>query len=392
MTSTSNFLLHPDAEVLDVGAAGIQELVSCIKRGLPVQAFYCADKPIRKGSGTNQWLDCQSSGSTGRPKTIRRSPNSWMTSFELVEDLFGVTRRDHYAVLGSLAHSLSLFAALEALHIGARLSILADFLPRSQVDAINSREVSVIYTTPTLLKRLVVSGNADGVSALKGVRRVLVGGGKLSASDRATAQDFLPNSKIYEFYGTSETSFITFATNDVPADSVGLPYPGVKIRIAKHTSCGSVGEVRVRSPYLAERYVGEDLNTLVEADGFVSTGEIGYLDDTGYLFLKGRSDRMVTVADVNVFPEAIEQAVKALVSVDTCVVIPLEDVQRGYRAVCFVKPSSECFEASELRSYCRELLGDAHVPKEVRVVSDMPMLPSGKPDLVTLQKLPCVRT
>ncbi|MDF3415867.1 AMP-binding protein [Sulfitobacter sp. M57] len=385
MIAPATFHLHPNAGVLDPQAAGMQALLSCLNKGLPIESGYCNDTPIRQGTGQQQWLDCQTSGSTGAPKTIRRSPASWQASFERAGDLFGLGPADHYAVLGALGHSLSLFAVLEALHIGASLSVLSEMFPKAQVQALQRRAVTALYATPTQLKQLIAAAPPAGVISLPAVQHILVGGGKLLTTDRTRLRSFFPSAQIAEFYGTSETSFITLARHDIPAGSVGRPYPGVEIDIAVTDQTQGYGEVRVRSPYLAQGYVGANTPSILQPDGFVTTGEIGYLDCDGFLFLKGRSDRMFTVSDVNVYPEAIENAVASLETVTACAVVPIPDGNRGNRAVCFVKPATQGCTPAAIRLQCRATLGEAHVPREVRIITDFPMLPSGKPDLVALK-------
>lgn len=386
MITRETFTLHPSAIIADPNAPGIPTLIECLREGFSVQGAYNAKSPIQKFQHEVQWLDCQTSGSTGRPKTIRRTPESWQSSFDQAKDLFGACSNDHYAVLGSLGHSLSLFAALEALHLGATLSVLSAKSPKEQFRAISSRSISVIYATPTQLKQLELAASAAGAGVVPTLKRILVGGGKFLASDRDRLSALFPEAEIIEFYGTSETSFVTIARGAIPQGSVGIPYPEVEVKIEGAKTHGDCGELCVRSPYLADMYV-ETSKKLVRPDGFVATGEIGHFDADGYLFIKGRADRMVTVSDVNVFPEAIEEAVAALDCVEACAVIHVADAARGNRIICFVKPAVPNLDPSLIRRHCRSLLGDRHVPKEIRFMSDLPTLPSGKLDLISLEAM-----
>ena len=139
-------------------------------------------------------------------------------------------------------------------------------------------------------------------------------------------------------------------------------------------------------PYIAECYVGLNPGPIA-VDGMVRTGEIGYQASDGNLHLLGRIDRMITVSDVNVFPEAIEQVVLNLKGVSTCAVVTVDDEHRGNRIVCFIEKSSHDIDPSEIRTQCRICLGKHHVPKEVHFISKLPMLPSGKPDMMQMQTL-----
>ena len=137
-------------------------------------------------------------------------------------------------------------------------------------------------------------------------------------------------------------------------------------------------------PYLFEGYEEGDSPLTEWRDGFLSIGEMGRLDADGFLYLVGRRSRMVTVADQNVFPEAIEAVLSAQPYVESVAVITPSDPLRGVQIVAAVVGQAE---ASQLRHACRAELGDAAVPRAVWVLPEMPMLPAGKPDLRRLDAL-----
>ncbi len=389
--TVASFRLHSKFAVLDLGTPGIASLIECLKDGRTIHASQRSRTPITKGSRADQWLECETSGSTGTPKTIRRSPASWIASFNLAKTLFDISAGDHYAVFGSLGHSLSLFATLEALHIGAKLSVLSEMSPKTQLQTLQSRSVTVMYATPTQLRQLFTSISRKKDSPIRGVRCILVGGGKLFGGEHERIASLFPAANVTEFYGTSETSFVAFAGAGTPSGSVGRLYPGVDVKISGSSDPTVCGEIRVRSPYLAEAYMGSVKDLLIQHDGFVSTGEIGYRDKDGFLFIKGRRDRMITISDVNVYPEAIEQTVASFDGVKACAVVVAPDNLRGSRTVCFIETSSDQLDVSDLRRFCREQLDEKHVPKEIRIVFAIPVLPSGKHDLKFLQKLASAR-
>jgi long-chain acyl-CoA synthetase len=114
---------------------------------------------------------------------------------------------------------------------------------------------------------------------------------------------------------------------------------------------------------------------------------MGYLDEAGNLFLKGRMNRMITVADQNVFPEEIEQVVNQMDGVENCAVVAVPDPLRGNGIVCFVTTSLDGFRSEALRTQCRTALNPSAIPKEFIVLDEMPLLPAGKPDLPKLRAL-----
>ncbi|GLS86849.1 hypothetical protein GCM10010873_18230 [Cypionkella aquatica] len=327
-------------------------------------------RPFRIGGGGPQprgegMFETLTSGSSGAPRRILRSMASWTHSFAINAGLFGVGPGCRVAVLGDLVHSLALYGALEALHLGAELSLLGGMRPDRQVRAL--RGASVIYATPAQLRLLIEAGwQASGL--------ILVGGSKLDAGLRAA----MAGARITEFYGAAEASFITLAGPDAPANSVGSTYPGVEIEVR-------AGLIWVRSPYLFQGYAGQDLGADVGGaiwdQGWLSVGEMGRLDG-GYLYLSGRAGRMVTVADQNVFPEQIEEFIGGLPGVTRVAILPRRDALRGAVMVAVIRGDTSA-EAAILAA-CRARLGPLIAPRAVIWVLDWPVLASGKTDLVAL--------
>ncbi len=303
------------------------------------------------------------SGSSGAPRRILRSMDSWIASFVVNAELFGIGPGVRVAVLGDLMHSLALYGALEGLHLGAEVVLLGGVRPDRQARALAA--VGVIYATPAQLRLLVESGwHASGL--------ILVGGSKLDAGLRAA----LSGAELREFYGAAEASFITLAGPDAPADSVGVVYPGVEIDLR-------AGQIWVRSPYLFQGYAGADAGGAVWDQGWLSVGEMGRLEGD-YLYLSGRAGRMVTVADQNVFPEEIESFIAGLPGVARVAVLPRRDALRG--AVMVAVLQGDATSETAILAACRGRLGALIAPRAVIWVEQWPVLASGKTDLVRLAR------
>ncbi|TPE51627.1 AMP-binding protein [Amaricoccus solimangrovi] len=359
----------------DRNAPALRALLDCLARGLPIHASQAGIRAA--GPEPAPVLCCQSSGSGGRVKTIRRSHGSWIASFEVNRATFGLSARDCYGVLGELGHSLSLYATLEALQLGARVAVLAGDGPRSQIARLAAARVSVLYATPTQLRRLLL---AAGEARLPAVTHVFSGGGKLDAACRAGVAALCPGAVVREFYGASETSFITIADAATPVGSVGRAYPEVSIRL------GAGGRVFVASPYLFDGYAEADLPSPPREDGHLGTGDIGMLDAAGHLFLRGRESRMVTVADRTLFLEDIEAALTAA-GAGVCAAVAVPDALRGQAVVAIVEGGEDAARAALLGRACRDALGEHAGPRRVLFLPRLPALASGKPDLAALARM-----
>ena len=350
-----------DRTVVADGAVGLAQVI-----GLPAFRVGAVDVPAPVADDLPVF-ETLTSGSTGQPRRILRTQASWIASFA-VNAGFGIGPGARVAVLGRLVHSLALYGAVEGLYLGAEVHLLDGLRPDRQRKALSDLGISHLYATPAQLRLLT-----EGAGICPDLRLVLVGGSKLDPRLRAAVAAMAPGAELREFYGAAEASFITLADGNTPEASVGKPYPGVEIAVES-------GEVWVRSPYLFLRY-GEGEGSARWRDGWLSVGEMGRLED-GFLFLHGRAGRMVTVADQNVFPEAIEALIEARPGIARAAVLPVPDERRGMVLVAMVQgdPGQE----AELIAWLRAELGPLKAPKALIWHQDWPVLPSGKTDLRAL--------
>ncbi|MCA0921305.1 AMP-binding protein [Pseudooceanicola nanhaiensis] len=326
--------------------------------------------------GTPGFLRLRSAGTTGQPKTIRRSHGSWIASFEVNRRTLSLTTADRTAIMGDLAHSLALYGAVEAAHIGADLYQLAGLRPRSQAQVLSDCAITVLYATPTHLLHLASTG-----AALPALRHILCGGGRMPAGLRAAVAQMAPNAVLREFYGAAETSFIAWGDGAGPEGTVGRAYPGVEIEIRGE------GEIWVRSPYIAEGYVEGDSAETRREGGFVTVGEMGQMDAEGFLTVAGRRNRMVTIAGQNVFPEDIEALLLGEPDVTACAVVPRPDALRGATLVAVVDGTPDPLREARLLALCRTSVGPLAAPRRIVALADFPQTVSGKPDLRAIAAL-----
>ena len=324
-------------------------------------------------------------GTTGNPKRLLRTHGSWLDSFEVNRKMWNIGPDDRYGILGNLSHSIALYASLEALHVGADLHLMSSIRHDRQQGYVDSESITVLYTTPAQLRQLVFTDRACGPGA-DSVRLIMVGGSKLDKSLRYACQNMFRSASVVEFYGTSETSFITIAEEGAPAGSVGKPYPNVSLRIGVD-GVDRQGEILVMNPYMFLGYVldegmndaGHGRSDLVNCrvrkpvtgqDGYFATGEIGWMDKEGYLTITGRKDRMYTVADVNVFPEAVEECLMDAEGVLDAYAYPVTDERRGSVTHASLLVSKDNTNTAMIKSYCQERVGPLAAPRRYRFFYD----------------------
>jgi long-chain acyl-CoA synthetase len=375
---TDRFRWHPKARLFEAGhevrsapakAAVVADGAEGLAQVIGLQAFRLGapDEPA-PDSADQPVFETLTSGSTGKPRRILRTQGSWIASFA-VNAGFGIGPGARVAVLGRLVHSLALYGAVEGLHLGAEVHLLATLRPDRQRKALADKQITHLYATPAQLRLLV-----EGQGSCPDLRLIMVGGSKLDPGLRTALRALAPTADIREFYGAAEASFIAMADANTPVGSVGRAYPGVEIAVDQ-------GEIWVKSPYLFKGYAG-DPGTARWRDGWLSVGEIGRME-AGYLYLQGRAGRMVTVADQNVFPEEIEAMIEAMPGIRRAAVLPVQDALRGTVLVALLQ--GERMTEGAVRAAIRAELGPTKAPKALIWLEDWPTLPSGKTDLRVLE-------
>ena len=342
------------------------------------------------GANANSEFCAMSGGTTGAPKVIQRRCASWIATFQLHARQFAQQTPLRYATLGDLQHSLTLYGAIEALHIGAIYHPLGGVSPRRQLSELQSAGVNVLYATPTQIRLLLnVKRQNTGLEAL---RHVMLGGGALDQETRVQLKRCAPAAEITEFFGTSEASFICASDRTTPLGSVGRPYPGVElaIRDAQGAPCpsASAGDIWLRSPYVFSKYRSGADPDVIWRDDWLSIGEIGYQDSQGYLYLKGRRARTFQVADQTVYPEVIEAKLSQHTGIEAAVVFECPDAKRGAVIVAVVAAGSGALP-KDLQAWASHHLPLRARPAKyvLKPLAQWPVLNSGKPDLQALKRL-----
>ncbi len=348
--------------------------------------------PLPAPSGESVFYVSFTSGSTGEPKGCARSHASWLASFALGTAVSGVGASDRVLTLGAFAHSIHLYAALEAIHYRAEIAFLSAFRPTDALDLARRRASTVVYGTPAHYLMIAETARRRGLPPLPAVRRIVTGGAKWRARVPEAIRRLFPAAEVVEFYGASETSFITAARvgETVPAGSVGFPLAGVDLQVRRAdgvpAKIGESGAIWVRSPMLFSIYLcGEDPETRWDGD-WLTIGDVGHRDAQGALFLDGRRKRMIVSAARNVFAEEVEGALRGIAGVGEAAVFGLPDSLRGEMIVAAVCPDPAAgLDEPGLRSACRAVLAEPKVPRRFVILDDWPLTSAGKTDLAAIR-------
>ncbi len=334
------------------------------------------------------------SGSTGLPKGYRRTQDSWLASFRTDVAEFGLSPADAILVPGTLAHSLFLYAFLRGLHAGARVILSGQFRPNGLLRVIDKERVSIIYGVPTQFLLLIDAAEDLPARSFPSVRWILSTGAKWPADKRSSLRRAFPSAAFCEFYGASELSYVTLAKDrdDVPATSVGRPFPDVQVSIrdrrGRRLPSGKTGLVCAESKLCFMEYAFGTNTSLTRFGKALSVGDLGFLDQNGFLHLVGRSNRMIISSGRNIYPEEIEKVLERHPDIASVAVLGPADALRGERLIALIQPKSGSGPRSaDLIAYARKELPMFKVPRIYARVADWPVTPSGKTNFDALDRL-----
>ncbi len=193
---------------------------------------------------------------------------------------------------------------------------------------------------------------------------------------------------INEFYGSTESSAVTFATSaDTLAKpgTVGRAAVGAELRIlddaGRQLPAGQIGEIFTRVAELPDftYHNRPDQRAAIDREGFITSGDVGYLDDDGYLFICDRKRDMVISGGVNIYPAEIEAVLHAMAGVKDCAVFGIPDAEFGEKLMAVVEPAEgSALTPTEVRAHLLAHLADYKVPRAIEIGRNLPREDSGK--------------
>jgi long-chain acyl-CoA synthetase len=328
------------------------------------------------------------SGTTGRPRGAELSHFNLFMNCHIAGLMFGVQERD--VVLGALPlfHAFGQSSVMNiAMHFGCTLSLLTRFEARRALEVIQRDRVTLFSGVPTMFLALLGEPRLDQYD-LSSLRTASSGGASLPAEvlDAFEARFEVP---ILEGYGLSETSpTATFnqSVRDRRVYSVGKPIWGVEVRVVDQDDRAlprgpeHVGELAIRGHCVMKGYYGNPEATAEAlAGGWLRTGDMGYRDQDGFLFIVDRKKDLVIRGGMNVYPREVEEVLFTHPSVEQAAVIGVPDRRLGEEvmAVVQVKPGASATE-DELIAHCRERLAAYKYPRYVRFMDVLPVGATGK--------------
>jgi acyl-CoA synthetase (AMP-forming)/AMP-acid ligase II len=323
----------------------------------------------------------QTSGTTGRPKgAAREGSGRGLGGLSALLERIPFRADDVMVCPAPLFHAFGLLNVTLAMLLGSTLVLPDAYDPEGTLALIERHRATSCSLVPVMLHRILsLPEEARRSHDLGSLRVLLVSGSALPPDLRERATETFGD-VIYDLYGSTEAGWVAVAT---PEDargrpgSVGRPVEGVEVSIldpaGRALPAGDHGEIHVRSEARFEGYVsgGEDR----EREGLFPLGDVGWLDDEGFLHVEGRADDMAVVGGENVYPAEVEAVIRAVDGVEDVAVAGIPDQEYGQALAAFVVGPADPDAVVEA---CRRDLASFKVPRRVERIDELPRTATGK--------------
>jgi fatty-acyl-CoA synthase len=331
------------------------------------------------------------SGSTGTPKGASRGQPDPIDPIVAVLSRIPLRSREPTFFAAPLFHAWGFLQFNLGFLLSSTYVLRRKFDPEATLEKIEETGATALVIVPIMLQRILeLDEEKREEHDLSSLRVVASSGGALPGELATKWMDAFGD-RLYNFYGSTEVSWAAIATpedmREAPGTSGPAP-PGTSLKILDEESkeekpAGETGEIFVGNQMLFEGYTGDEEGEEM-VDGHMTTGDLGYLDENGRLFVEGRADNMIVSGGENVYPEEVEEALEEHSSVKEAAVIGVDDEEFGERLKAFVVKDGEVSE-DDLKSHVKDNLAKYKVPREIEFVDELPRKPQGKVDKKKLE-------
>lgn len=317
------------------------------------------------------------SGTTGRPKAVAMTHDSTAYMFEALALELSLQPSDVTLVTAPIAHAAIAMAASTIVTRGT-IVLEKGFDPALVWRTCDQHGVTFVFMVPTMFA-LSLDKPGDGSS----IRTLLSMASIFTPTLMGRVKARFPNARLLDAYAGTELGTATLLRYDdhpKKSASVGRPAFGCRVRILDGAGTelprGEIGTIYVQGRPLAAAFVGsQSPEPGTTRDGFLTVGDLGYMDTDGFLFLVDRRTDLIVTGGFNVYPSEVENVLQSHEGVETVAVIGLPDDTWGSIVTAVVQGTAP---QEELEALCRERLANYKAPRRFEYVDALPVNPSGK--------------
>jgi acyl-CoA synthetase (AMP-forming)/AMP-acid ligase II len=327
-----------------------------------------------------------SSGTTGRPKGPRLRHSQFMARYRVFSINLGFHSQDRFLSATPLYYGGGRTFALAMLYMGGTVFLLPPpYEPEALCAAAERSCITSLFLVPTLIRRLMTLPD-ERLAPLRALRALVSSGSALHPDERREIRRRVCP-RFIEYYSSTEGGGVSFLTPEDPeefAASVGRPVFGVDVQCVDESHRplppGEVGRIRYRGPAVADGFWNDpEASRDSFRDGWWYPGDLGMLDEYGYLYLKGRAKDMIIRGGVNIYPAEVEAVLQAHPAVADATVVGWSSREFNEEIAAFVILKKDAaVDSADLRGLCRQKLAPYKVPRQVFVVEEFPRNALGK--------------
>lgn len=341
--------------------------------------------------GNESLILTMTSGSTGTPKPIDISQNNKYDRSMAHVRVYKITKDDSILAATPLYHSLAERLVILPLIIGATSILLPRFTPAIWLKCVEEQKPTFTIAVSAQLAQILELLKKPDAPQITSFRSIVSSSALLEASVKYELIDLL-QCEFHEMYGASEVSTVTdicFQETKDKQKSVGKPFDEAQIRILRDesesdfdTDCapGEIGEIAVKTKLQCKGYYKQEamMRTAMIGDYF-RTGDLGYVDEDGYLYFAGRKKELIITGAINVYPNDIDVIIGRLPEIEECAAFAYPDDKLGeIVALAIVPKEDQEINLRAIKTYCARNLADFQQPHKIFVVDKLPKNTMGK--------------
>ncbi|GAC49199.1 AMP-binding protein [Gordonia aichiensis] len=340
------------------------------------------------------------SGTTSRPKGCVHTFNTYASGARMLVVAFGHTRDDVQFGPSPITHTTGLVTSvLVPLMVGAATHVMAEWTPKAGLADIEKFGCTAAVTATTFLQTLIAAADEDPSADLSSLRMWTCAGAPIPAAVVENAKAKLPQASILSLYGRSENLSTTTCTiDDDPQRAItsdGAALPGAEVKIVGPDGAevprGTEGDIAYRGPSHMIEYLNRphDTEELFTPEGFSRSGDLGVMDDDGFVRVTGRTKDIIIRGGMNISVREVEDKLANHPDLLALAVVAMPDERLGEKVCCYVVPKEghAAPTVDELRTYLTDRdVAIQKTPERVIAIDSLPMTATGKIQKHVLRK------
>ena len=334
----------------------------------------------RKPNPTDYAYLIYTSGTTSSPKGVPITHSNCVFTTKNIVKTLQYSSNDIDILPLPLSHSFGLGCLHTSLYVGSTLVLHQSMDIPQILNSIKKHNASTLAAVPPTLSKIVSNNLEDTLNSLSKLRLIITNSTFFPPETIQKLKKILNDGKVATYYGltgASRSTFMIFDSNE-KIESVGKPSDGISLKLVSNNDKSSIGEIWIKGKNVIERYWNEEYKENF-TDGWLKTGDLGRVDDDGYLYILGRVDELINISGEKVYPQEIERAVKVLSGIDDAVAVPMKHEVFGEVVKLFVKKSIKSdISKTDILTHCIKNLERFKVPAKIEFVEDFPRTNYGK--------------